>query len=99
LPNRAEKPKTANLDVWLMLDEYGNYVVSPNERALTDLWRDEIGTEPANRRTVRLTLVADLPYGAHMTSELAETSIMQVLHERGYHRSSTRDAILIRNRC
>jgi hypothetical protein len=99
LPNHAEKPKTASLDVWLMLDEYGNYVVSPSERALTDLWRDEIGTEPANLRTIRLTLVAELPHGAHMTSELAETTIMQVLHERGYHRSSARDQIVIRNRC
>jgi hypothetical protein len=99
MSNHAEKSKTASLDVWLMLDEHGNYVVSPNERALTNLWRDQIGTEPVNRRTVRLTLVVELPYGAHMTSELAETTIMQVLHERGYHRSSTRDAISIRNRC
>lgn len=89
MSQRSEKPETASLDVWLMVDEYGNYVVSPRERALIDSWRDEIGTEPTTARTVRLALVVDLPRSASMTAELSETTVMQVLHENGYRRLMT----------
>jgi hypothetical protein len=59
---------TATLEIWALVDEHGNYVVSPYRRALHDQWHDEIGVAPLNTRTVRLTAVVELPRGAEASA-------------------------------
>jgi hypothetical protein len=81
-------PNAVALEVWLMVDEYGSYVVSPCKRALADQWLDEIGPLPANSRTVRLTLAVELPRGADLSLELPAAALTAAVREQISHVSA-----------
>jgi hypothetical protein len=56
--------KTTTIEIWALIDERGDYVVSPLRRSLGDQWADEIGDPPLNARVIRLSVVVELPRGA-----------------------------------
>jgi hypothetical protein len=60
--------KTATLEIWALIDERGDYVVSPRRRSLSDQWLDEIGDQPLNARTIRLSVAVELPRGAEASA-------------------------------
>ena len=61
--------KMQSIDIWMMVDEYGNYVVSSFKRALHDCWLDEIGCPPTTARTIKITVDAELPRSGIMSVE------------------------------
>ena len=56
--------KTATMRIWALIDENGDYVVSPLKGSLGDQWADEIGARPLNARVIRLSVAVELPRGA-----------------------------------
>ncbi len=62
----------AQCEVYLMINEDGEYVVSNDADAVRDLYDDSIGGTPANVRTYALTLSVPLPAGVVASATLPE---------------------------
>lgn len=49
------------LDVWVMVDESGSYVVSSDCDKLQEMWDEEVGDESKGTRVLQITLNVDMP--------------------------------------
>jgi hypothetical protein len=69
-----DKPKTpcAQCKIWLMIDDGGEYVACHEEETLAELYSEQIGSAPANCRTVKLNLSVPLPRGVEVSADLPE---------------------------
>jgi hypothetical protein len=69
----SDKPKTprAQCEIWLMVNEDGDYVASHTDSGLTELYDDCIGVM-ADRRTIHLSLSVPLPQPVSVSAEIPE---------------------------
>lgn len=73
MTQQQEKP-TADLDIWLLVDQDGDFVLSKDEDDLGEQWSDQIGGTPLNSRTVKLTLTMTLPFTIEARGVLPDTT-------------------------
>jgi hypothetical protein len=71
MANKPDIPR-ADLDVWLMVNEDGEYVASHDEDNLSELYDDYVGGSSANLRTIRLSLSVPLPQPVNVSVELPD---------------------------
>jgi hypothetical protein len=71
-PTQSPTSDRASLDVWLMVNEDGEYVATHDEDNLTELYDDCVGGAPANCRTVHLSLSVPLPRAIDASAELPD---------------------------
>jgi hypothetical protein len=67
---QSPQSENASLDVWLMVNDDGEYVATHDEDNLTELYDDCVGGTPANCRTVHLSLSVPLPRAVSVSAEL-----------------------------
>jgi hypothetical protein len=77
MPQHTEPPKAA-LEIWVMVNEDGEYVATHDEDSIDDFYSDSIGGTPRNCRTVKLTLIVAPPQGVDVSVfKLAQASILR----------------------
>jgi hypothetical protein len=69
MSNQTEK---AALEIWVTVNEDGEYVASHDEDNIGDLYSDCVGGTPRNCRTVKLTLIVSLPCGVQVSGEVPD---------------------------
>jgi hypothetical protein len=64
--------RTAEIELWALIDDDGSYVVGTDERTRAEHWGDEIGGTPLNSRTLKLMLAVPLPQGVEVSAALPD---------------------------
>lgn len=70
MPVAAAKPKTEVLDVWLAVDEEGDYAVGHDRSSAGERYDEEIGTSELGRRFVHLRMGVPLPTPLEVTEDM-----------------------------
>jgi hypothetical protein len=66
----------ATIEVWVMIDEGGDYVADASEENLGQRYADDIGgDEGVARRKVKITLKVPLPKPIELTGEVPEEEL------------------------
>jgi hypothetical protein len=73
MAEHTEKP-TATAEIWLMIDDDGDYVATHDVDRLTDEYTDNIGGSATNTRTIKLSLTVPLPYTVEISGAVPDTA-------------------------
>jgi hypothetical protein len=67
------------IEVWVLVDEDGDFVVAKDAADLAERYDDEIGSDSAAaRRVVKVTLKVDLPSHVELTGEAPAVGAAQL---------------------
>lgn len=72
MAEHTEKP-TAQCEIFLMVDDDGDYVATHDETFLAELYSDNIGGSATNARTFKLSLTVPLPYTVEVSGSVPDT--------------------------